>query len=117
MIINLEGVGKIIFDRKMWDGVTHAWACTCHKLQGSQCKHAIVVVDKGSFVMLSREWLYTALTRSRKDCVLVGQPAALNTATRTSSIKIKQTWLGDDLREAFMAEHEKGSTNGNLSDK
>ena len=115
MIINLEGVGKIILDRKAWDGVTHAWACTCHKLQGSQCKHAIVVVDKGSFVMLSREWLYTALTRSRKDCVLVGQPAAINTATRTSSIRIKQTWLGEDLREAFMAEREKEGADGDIS--
>ena len=35
-----------------------------------QAKYIIVVVDNGSFTMLSREWLYTAVTRGRKFCFL-----------------------------------------------
>lgn len=104
MVINLDDQGKVILPRDDWGGVQHCWACTAHKCQGSQFKYAIVVLDKGSYTMLSREWLYTAMTRAKRYCVLIGQPDAINTATRTSNIKIKQTWLKNDLAEAFLEE-------------
>lgn len=104
MIIELEEQGQVILPREEWNNIQHSWACTCHKLQGSQAQYVIVVLDKGSFKLLTREWLYTALTRARKYCVLVGQPDAINMATRTSDIKIKQTWLKDDLYQAFLQE-------------
>ena len=52
--------------------------------------------------LLMREWLYTALTRAKKYCILVGQPSAINTACRTSNIKIKQTWLRDELQKLYL---------------
>lgn len=105
MIINLEDQGNIIIPRDDWGTVQHSWACTCHKCQGSQAPYVIVVLDKGAYTLLTREWLYTALTRAKKYCILVGQPEAINLACRTSNIKVKQTWLKDDLYEAFLAEH------------
>lgn len=106
MIIELEEQGQVILPRDEWSNIQHSWACTCHKLQGSQAQYIIVVLDKGSFKLLTREWLYTALTRARRYCVLVGQPDAINMATRTSDIKVKQTWLKDDLYQAFLQEKD-----------
>ena len=70
--------------------------------QGSQFKYIIIALDNSSYPLLMREWLYTALTRARKYCVLVGQPSAINMATRTSNIKVKQTWLKDELYKVVL---------------
>ena len=99
-----EECRDIVLPRGDWGDITHAWCATCHKLQGSQAKYVIVVVDNGAFSLLIREWLYTALTRARKYCVLVGQPGAINTAVRNSNTKVKQTWLKDELYHKYLAE-------------
>lgn len=102
MIIDLEEQGQVILPREDWSSVTHGWACTCHKLQGSQSGYVIVCLDTSAYVLLMREWLYTAITRAKKYCVLVGQPKAINSACRTSNIKIKQTWLRGDLHQLYL---------------
>ena len=106
MIITLdkeENEGDlIILPRNEWNDITHAWCCTAHKLQGSQAPYIIIALDNSSYPLLMREWLYTALTRARKYCVLVGQPSAINMATRTSNIKVKQTWLKDELYKVVL---------------
>lgn len=41
-----------------------AYAITCHKAQGSSAKIVVIIADDGSLV--TREWLYTGLTRARE---------------------------------------------------
>ncbi len=106
MIIDLEFVGQIILPRDEWINITHGWACTTHKFQGSQADYIIVCVDTSAYVLLTREWLYTSLTRAKKYCVLVGQPKAINSACRTSNIKIKQTWLRGELNQLYLQRFE-----------
>ena len=104
MIVRLQDVGHVIIPRDSWNDLSLAYACTCHKLQGSQAQYVIISLDSGSYPLLMREWLYTAITRARKYCILVGQPKAINLATRVSNIKIKQTWLRDDLYTLYRNE-------------
>lgn len=106
MIIDLEEQGRIILDRGSWNTIIHGWACTCHKLQGSQSEYAIICLDNSAYTLLIREWLYTAITRAKKYCVLVGQPRAINSAIRSSNIKIKQTWLRKDLQDLFISSQQ-----------
>lgn len=95
---------KIILPRREWSDITHAWCSTCHKLQGSQAKYVIVVLDSSSFPLLIREWLYTAITRARTHCTLVGQPNAINTAAHNSEVREKQTWLKDELYHTLLVD-------------
>lgn len=53
------------------DSLQLAYASTCHKCQGSQFDTAIIVVHHAGKAMLSREWLYTAVTRAQKRVVLL----------------------------------------------
>jgi len=50
-----------------------AYAITCHKFQGSEAR-IIVVPLHPSFgpLIMQRNWLYTAVSRAREVCVLVG---------------------------------------------
>lgn len=47
-----------------------SFVCTCHKMQGSECRKAIIVVHKDQSIHHSREWLYTALTRAKESALL-----------------------------------------------
>ena len=102
MIIELDDQERIVLPKEQWNTIIHGWACTTHKMQGSQADYVIVCLDNSAYVLLMREWLYTALTRAKKYCILVGQPSAINTACRTSNIKIKQTWLRDELQKLYL---------------
>jgi exodeoxyribonuclease V alpha subunit len=65
-------------DREAYFDIELAYALTCHKAQGSAAKHVIVLVEKSGIV--TREWLYSAITRSRETVVLVGNPVDIAAA-------------------------------------
>lgn len=68
-------------------GLTLAYAMTCHKLQGSECKTVIVVVHSAVARMCYREWLYTAVTRGAERVVLLYNGRGLSSALRNQMIK------------------------------
>jgi exodeoxyribonuclease V alpha subunit len=54
-----------------------AYASTVHKAQGTELEHAALVLPDRDLPLLSRELLYTALTRARRGVVVVGRRALL----------------------------------------
>ena len=85
--------GIMILPKKNWKDLELGYATTCHKAQGSQCKKVIVGLDFGSFIQLSREWVYTAMTRAIDKCYMVAQNNALRYAVSKNSISVKRTHL------------------------
>ena len=57
--------------------------------------------EEREYVLLSKEWEYTALTRARKYCVLCGQISAIRKATTISRVSKKQTFLKELLRKSI----------------
>lgn len=62
--------------------VQTAYAMTIHRSQGSQFKEVSVVLPAGPSALLSRELLYTAITRARSRVRLIGTPEALAAGVR-----------------------------------
>lgn len=54
------------------DQLTHAYAISVHKSQGSEFPVAVVVISRYNPIVTSRNLLYTAITRAKKAVVLVG---------------------------------------------
>ena len=48
--------------------------------------------------MLTRPLLYTAITRARQSCVLIGDPAALEMAVRRDDSGTRHSGLAERLR-------------------
>lgn len=69
-----------------------AYAVTCHKFQGSECPVVIVLVE-GAGKLGSREWLYTALSRARELCVVIGDRAELSRCVRNETLPDRKTHL------------------------
>ena len=62
------------------DALVLAYATSIHKSQGSEYPAVVVPLLTSHFVMLSRNLVYTAVTRARRLCVLVADPRALRLA-------------------------------------
>lgn len=62
------------------EAVETAHALTIHKSQGSQFDHVVVVLPEPASRILSRELLYTAVTRARSRVTVVGSPEAIRAA-------------------------------------
>lgn len=50
----------------------HAWAMTVHKSQGSEYRAVILALSASSPMLMTRDILYTAVTRARELMILVG---------------------------------------------
>jgi exodeoxyribonuclease V alpha subunit len=60
-----------------------AFALTVHKSQGSEFEHAVLVLPSAFSRVLSRELVYTAITRARERVELIGARAVLTQAIAT----------------------------------
>jgi exodeoxyribonuclease V alpha subunit len=79
--------------------LTHAYAVTVHKVQGSEFPAVVIVLMTSHASMLSRTLVYTALTRARQLAVFVGQQRALALAVRDWRRTTRQTALAGLLTE------------------
>lgn len=65
-----------------------AFSLTIHKSQGSEFNHTAVVLDEHATILMSKELIYTAITRAKKVVSILAAPEALSLAlTRRTSRK------------------------------
>lgn len=75
-----------------------AYAMTVHKSQGSEFPAVILPLSRGHAVLLQRNLLYTALTRARRHCFLVGDPSAWRMGVQRAETSRRWTTLMERLR-------------------
>ena len=81
----------VLFDKDMVKELQLAYALTVHKSQGSQYKRVVFCCLTRDNFSLNRSLIYTAVTRTKEQCIVVGQPAALQRGIAT--VQQKQTVL------------------------
>ncbi|GAA2943191.1 MULTISPECIES: SF1B family DNA helicase RecD2 [Streptomyces] len=89
---------EIGYDFDELDELSHAYAMTIHRSQGSEYPAVVVPVTTSAWMMLQRNLLYTAVTRAKKLVVLVGSRKAIGQAVRTVSAGRRCTGLAFRLR-------------------
>jgi exodeoxyribonuclease V alpha subunit len=80
------------------DELTHAYAMTIHRSQGSEYPCVVIPITTSAWMMLQRNLLYTAVTRAKKLVVLVGSRKAIGQAVRTVGAGRRHTALDHRLR-------------------
>jgi exodeoxyribonuclease V alpha subunit len=75
------------------DEIVLAYAVSVHKAQGSEFPCIVMPLVTKHFIMLQRHLLYTAITRARHVCVLVGSERALAIAAATDRREHRNTRL------------------------
>ena len=74
-----------------------AYALSGHKMQGSQCQNILVILDDsgGARRVCSREWFYTAMSRTSGDCFLIGRKSVALQMCRNVQIDNRKTFLSE----------------------
>lgn len=95
MVVYFVDLGKevILTHDHIKESIDLAYAITCHKLQGSSADTVIVGVDFSAYTLLTSEWLYTAITRAEKYCILVGENSAIRFCISRVQSANKQTFI------------------------
>lgn len=78
--------------------LNHGFAITIHKSQGSEYPVVIVPLHMQHYVMLSRNLLYTALTRAKQLVVMVGTTRSIGAAMRNVEAVRRFSGLVKELR-------------------
>ena len=72
-----DGEKRVRYDYEMLDELDLAYAMTVHKSQGSEYSAVVLPILPGPPMLMTRNLLYTALTRAKKLAVIVGSDGAL----------------------------------------
>ena len=80
LTILMDGTREVQYDFSEADELVLAYAVSVHKSQGSEFPAVVIPVITQHFIMLQRNLLYTAITRAKGSCVLVGNFKAIRIA-------------------------------------
>ena len=100
MIIDFgEDIGLIYIENEWIPNIELAYFCTVFKYQGSECDSCVIALDMSAYTLLTRNLIYTALTRAKKNCIMVCENKAIKKAISTNNVIKKQTFLCSMLKE------------------
>jgi exodeoxyribonuclease V alpha subunit len=88
----------VTYDYADLNEITLAFATTIHKAQGSEYPVVILPIFMSHYLMLSRNLLYTGLTRAKQLAILVGSPKAIGLAVRQVKDTQRYTMLARRLQ-------------------
>ncbi|MCO6439005.1 MAG: AAA family ATPase [Phycisphaerae bacterium] len=91
-IVDFEGVGPVTIEGDRLPNVQLAYALTAHKAQGSEFPCAVVLCHRAHY-FADRNWLYTAVTRAARYCILIGDRWGLRAALRKDQVVRRRTFL------------------------
>lgn len=99
-ILYVEIDDRIIeYDTSEIDEIMPSYAITIHKSQGSEYPVIIIPVCMESYYMLSKNLLYTGITRGKEMVVLIGEKRAIELAVTKINHENRKTWLKNRLIE------------------
>jgi exodeoxyribonuclease V alpha subunit len=98
LTVRTEDDEDIDYDFTELDELTHAYAVTVHRAQGSEYPCVVIPLTTSAWMMLQRNLLYTAVTRAKKLVVLVGSSKAIGQAVRVTGAGRRYTALDHRLQ-------------------
>jgi len=90
----------VVYQEPDLEELTLAYATTIHKSQGSEYAAVVMPFTMNHFVMLSRNLLYTAVTRGKRIVVVVGDPRAIKLSLAETRREARSTALAERISRA-----------------
>lgn len=95
---------EVMYPYALLDELEHAFAITVHKSQGSEYPAVVVPLYSGPPRLMSRNLIYTAVTRAKQMVVIVGNLALINKMIDNASELRRYTRFRNRLDEMFVDE-------------
>lgn len=97
MLIDFDG-REVKYGFDLLEDLEHAYAITVHKSQGSEYPFVVMPVTDFPPMLMTRNLLYTAVTRAKTMAVLVGREDALSRMVENDRETVRYTGLRDMLQ-------------------
>ena len=75
------------------DQIEHSFAITVHKSQGSEFQTVIMPIFQAAPMLLTRNLLYTGMTRAKDKLIMIGNPFTINFMINNEKIKERNSGL------------------------
>jgi ATP-dependent exoDNAse (exonuclease V) alpha subunit len=98
VVVDFDGRKVTCEGPKQIEQLQLAYASSIHRVQGSEAPVVVVTMLTAHYMMLQRNLLYTAVSRSKRLCVLVTNKRALKLALAESRREDRSTLLARRLR-------------------
>ncbi len=89
------------YDVNMLEELEMAYAVTVHKSQGSEYPIVIIPMYSAPYMLLTRNLLYTAVTRAQNMVILVGKPEIVDIMVKNDHQSKRYTGLGYRLKHSI----------------
>jgi exodeoxyribonuclease V alpha subunit len=96
--VTFDGEVSVEYTFQELDELTHSYAISVHKAQGSEYKAVIIPILPQQGRILQRNLIYTGVSRARNLVVLAGSPDALRQAVQTDTSTRRYSGLVERLR-------------------
>ena len=97
IIVDFEGNHVLFSFSEAMKKLSHAWAISIHKSQGSQYKIVLIVVDGSATYQLNLNLLYTAMSRAQDYLGVFGQAKTYNRALYKLASFSRNSFLNEFL--------------------
>ena len=87
----------MLYDRSSLEDLELAYAMTVHKSQGSEYPVVVLAIAPGAPQLLSRNLLYTAVTRARQKLLLVSSQRVIQQMLANDKAQTRYTFLKEWL--------------------
>jgi exodeoxyribonuclease V alpha subunit len=98
VVVQFADERAVSYDYADLSELSLAWAVTIHKSQGSEYPVVILPLYMQHYLLLSRNLLYTGLTRAKQLAIIVGPPKAIGFAVKRMLDRQRYTALADRLK-------------------
>lgn len=92
-------IKTIVYDRDAAAGLKLGYALSIHKSQGGEVDTVVVILTRSNYFMLSKELVYTAITRARHRLYIIGESSAFYAALNKVSHAYRLTFLNTFLEQ------------------
>lgn len=108
LTVEYEEGKRVDYTFKQLDELELAYATTIHKAQGSEYPAIVIPLLGGPRMLMTRNLLYTAVTRARKCVMLMGSAAVFRSMIDNQTEEQRYTTLAKRIQEAGGELGEKG---------
>ncbi|MFH1644356.1 MAG: ATP-dependent RecD-like DNA helicase [bacterium] len=103
-ILNINfGDRSLEYDFAELNELVLAYSISIHKSQGSEFGAVIIPIFMQHFILLQRNLIYTAITRAKKLCILLGQTKAIAIGIKNNKTIKRNTFLKEFLTTDLQA--------------